>query len=382
MPFRLTPDQRELRDEMRAFAAEEIAPVASTLDHAGTYPGGVLRALGDRGIAGLTVAEEYGGRGEGFVELAVVVEELSAAMMSVGAALSLHLGVAEAVERFGSEDLREEFLPAMADFETVAALGVTEANAGSDKAAMETRAERASGPAAESDWLLTGHKQWVTNVAEADVVLLYAKTGPESAAPENVGAFLVPTEDLDVDHEWDAIGGNSVPTARVEFEDLRVPDDRMVGEEGRALVRRGDLHGGVNLPARAVGIARAALEDAVAYATEREQHGRPIGEFQGVRWRLAKMAERVDAARLLTLRAADEADRGADTASAHASMAKVHATEAAVENASDAMDVHGGVGVTTEYPVERYFRDAKLLTVAGGPNDTHRNTVADGLLPE
>ncbi|MFC5970511.1 acyl-CoA dehydrogenase family protein [Halomarina salina] len=379
MPFRLTADQRELRDELREFATEEIAPVASTLDHAGTYPGGVLGALADRGVTGLTVDEQYGGRGEGFVELAVVVEELSAAMMSVGAALSLHLGVAETIERFGSEALREEFLPAMADFETVGALGVTEANAGSDKAAMETRAERASGDADGDEWHLTGHKQWVTNVAEADVVLLYAKTGPESEAPENVSAFLVPTDALDIDHEWDAIGGDSVPTARVEFEYLAVPDDRMVGEEGRALVQRGDLRGGVNLPARAVGIARAALDDAVAYATEREQFGQAIGEFQGVEWRLAKMAERVETARLLTLRAADEADRGAETASAKTSMAKVHATEAAVENASDAMDVHGGVGFTSEYPVERYFRDAKLLTVAGGPNDVHRNTVARSL---
>ena len=377
MPFRLTPDQRALRDEMREFAAEELTPVASTLDRTGTYPGGVLGALADRGVTGLTVDERYGGRGAGFVELAVVVEELSAATMSVGAALALHLGVAEAVERFGSEALREEFLPAMADFETVGALGVTEANAGSDKAAMATRAERDG-----DEWVLTGHKQWVTNVAEADVVLLYAKTGPEAAAPENVSAFLVPAADLDLDREWDAIGGNSVPTARVEFSDLRVPDDRVVGAEGTALVRRGDLRGGVNLPARAVGVARAALEDAVAFATEREQFGQAIGEFQGVRWRLAKMAERVDAARLLTLRAAEEADRGAPTAGRNTSMAKVYATEAAVENASDAMDVHGGVGFTTEYPVERYFRDAKLLTVAGGPNDVHRNAVADGLLPE
>ncbi|MFD1511952.1 acyl-CoA dehydrogenase family protein [Halomarina rubra] len=374
MTFRLTDDQRELRDEIRRFVASELTPVASTLDHSHTYPRGVLDALADRGVTGLTVDEAYGGRGEGHVELAVVVEELSAGMMSVGAALALHLGVASVVERFGSDALRGDVLPSMARFDTVGALALTEANAGSDKAAMETRAVREG-----SEWVVSGHKQWVTNVREADVALLYAKTGPEAAAPENVSAFLVPTEDLTVDHDWAAIGGNSVPTARVEFADLRVPDDRMVGEQGMALVERGRLHGGVNLPARAVGIARAALDAAVDYADEREQFDQPIGEFQGVQWRLATMAGRVDAARLLTLRAADAADRGDPDAGAQTSMAKVHATEAAVENASDAMDVHGGVGFTSEYPVERYFRDAKLLTVAGGPNDVHRNTVADAV---
>jgi len=382
MPFRLTADQRELRDELRTFTAEEVTPVASALDGAGTYPKGILAALADRGVTGLTVDESYGGRGAGNVELAVAVEELSAGLMSVGAALALHLGVAAAVERFGDPDLREAVLPAMARFETVGALGLSEANAGSDKAAMETRAERVEGHADGDGWVVSGHKQWVTNVREADVVLLYAKTGPDREAPEHVSAFLVPAEDLAVDHEWDAISGDSVPTARVEFEDLFVPDHRMVGREGQALVERRRLTGGVNLPARAVGIARASLDAAVDYADDREQFGRPIGEFQGVGWRLATMAERVETARLLTLRAAEAADRGDADASALTSMAKVHATEAAVENASDAMDVHGGVGFTSEYPVERYFRDAKLLTVAGGPNDVHRNTVADAVRSE
>ncbi|MWG35258.1 acyl-CoA dehydrogenase family protein [Halomarina oriensis] len=377
MPFRLTDDQRELRDELRTFTDEEVIPVASTLDHAGTYPNGILSGLADRGVTGLTIGESYGGRGQGNVELVVTIEELSAGLMSVGAALALHLGVAAAVEEFGTERQRDEYLPEMARFETVGALGLSEENAGSDKTAMETRAERDG-----SGWSLTGHKQWVTNVREADVVLLYAKTGPEDDAPENVSAFLVPTDDLSVAHEWDAIGGDSVPTARVEFEDLHVPDDRMVGQQGTALTDRRELTGGVNLPARAVGIARASLDVAVVYAGEREQFGQPIGEFQGVEWRLAEMAERVETARLLTLRAAEAADRGDADAGTLTSMAKVHATEAAVENASDAMDVHGGVGFTSEYPVERYFRDAKLLTVAGGPNDVHRNTVADAVSSE
>src|SRR5699024_9242877 len=154
------------------------------------------------------------------------------------------------------------------------------------------------------------------------------------------------------------------------------------GEEGMALIERGELNGGVNLPARAVGVARAAFEDTVEFVQEREQFGQKIGEYQGIRWRLAKMAQRVDAARLLTLRAADEADRGAATADRDTNTANVDATEAAVEHASDAVDTHGGVGYTTDYPIERYFQDAKTRTVAGGPNGTHRNTVADSVFSQ
>jgi alkylation response protein AidB-like acyl-CoA dehydrogenase len=374
MRFELTPEQRELRDETRDFAQNEIAPVADDLDQNHEYPEEALTALGDRNITGLTLPEKYDGRGKGFVELALVTEELSTAMMSVAAAFSLHLGVASAIERFGTTELKEEYLAKMAQFETVGVLGLSEENAGSEKAAMETRAQREG-----DEWVISGHKQWITNFPHADVVLLYAKTGPDEDAPQNVSAFLVPTADFEIEREWETIGANSVPPYRVEFSNLRVPDDRMVGEEGMALVQRGELKGGVNMPARAVGIARAAFEDTVEFVQDREQFGQAIGEFQGIRWRLAKMAQRVDAARLLTLRAADTADRGAATVGRDTSMAKVYATEAAVANASDAMDTHGGVGYTTEYPIERYFRDAKILTVAGGPNDTHRNTVADAV---
>ena len=376
MGFGLTSAQRDLRDDVREYARTEIAPRAAELDRHEEYPAEILDDLGDRRLTGLTLPEAYGGRDEGLVELAVVIEELSAAMMPVASALALHLGVATVVEHFGSERLREEFLPGMARFDTVGALGLSEADAGSDTLAMETRAEPDG-----DEWVLNGHKRWVTNFFDADTVLTYAKTGPDEEAPHNVSAFLVPTAAFEVDTVWDTLGARSVESPRVSLSAVRVPAARMIGEEGEAYVQRGAIDTGVNLPARAVGLARAALDETVTHVTDREQFGQRIGEFQGVRWRIAGMATRVDTARLLTLRAAARADRGAAVDRA-LSMAKIHATEAAVENTNEALQLHGGIGYTTERDVERYLRDARLLTIAGGPNELHRNTLADAVLGE
>jgi alkylation response protein AidB-like acyl-CoA dehydrogenase len=417
MEFSLTDEQEALRREARTFAEREIDPRAAELDAAGEYPEEILAALGERRWTGLTIPEAYGGRGEGFVELAIVVEELSAAMMPVASALALHLGVARVIERHGSTELREQFLPEMATFETVGALGLSEEGAGSDKLAMETTAERvgdatdadshsgenahdragggddrssggadragghADEDADEGEWLLNGHKRWVTNFLDADVVLTYAKTAPDEAAPHNITAFLVPTDAFDVDTVWETLGARSVKSPKVTLDDVCVSDERVVGEIDEGYVERGQVVTGVNLPARGVGIARAALADTLDYAGEREQFDQFVDEFQGVRWRFVEMAERVDAARLLTMRAAARADVGRDVGR-ELSMAKINASEAAVDNAEDAIDVHGGIGYTTEHAVERYLRDAKLLTIAGGPNDVHRNAVADAVIDE
>ncbi|WP_254535288.1 acyl-CoA dehydrogenase family protein [Halomarina litorea] len=374
MDFDLTESQSALRDEVRTFAEETIEPRAAALDANEEYPADVMAELGERRLTGLTLPERFGGRDEGWVELAVVVEELSAAMMPVASALALHHGVAAVLDRFGTDEQRERFLPEMARFETVCALGLSEENAGSDKLAMETRAEHDG-----NEWVIDGHKRWVTNFLDADYVLTYAKTGPDADAPHSVSAFLVPAEEFEVETVWDTLGARAVKSPKVTLSGVRVPDEAMVGEEGEAYVRRGEVPNGVNLPARGVGIARAALAETREYVRDRRQFGQSVGDFQGVRWRLAEMAQRVDAARLLTFRAAHRADEGGDVAR-ELSMAKVYATEAAVDTASDAMDLHGGIGYTTERPVERYLRDAKLLTVAGGPNDLHRNTVGERVL--
>ncbi|QRV17453.1 acyl-CoA dehydrogenase family protein (plasmid) [Haloterrigena salifodinae] len=373
MRFDLTEDQRALRDEVREFTKEEIEPKARDLDREEEYPNTIFDELGERRLTGVTLPEEYGGRGDGLVELALMIEELSAGLMSVASTIGLHLGVATVVERFGTEAQREDLLPEMASFDTVGALGLSEANAGSNKLEMETTAERDG-----DEWVLNGHKQWVTNFLDADYVLTYAKTGLEEDTPHNISAFLVPTDDFEVETVWETLGANSVKSPRVSLSNVRVPDERLIGEEGEGYVQRRKIHTGVNVPARGVGIARAALEDTVAYTSSREQYDQQISDFQGVGWEVGKMAERVDTARLLTLRAADRADRG-DDVTREFSMAKINATQAAVDNANDAMQLHGGIGYTTEHNVERYLRDAKLLTIAGGPNEGHKNTLAEAV---
>jgi alkylation response protein AidB-like acyl-CoA dehydrogenase len=370
MRFRLTESQQVLREEVREYAQTTIKPRAIDLDQNEEHPTAILEELGDRGYAGITLPEAYGGMGEGLVELSLLVEELSAALMPVASALALHLGVATVVERFGTDRQRDRYLPAMASYETVGALGLSEENAGSDKLAMETTAERDG-----DEWVLNGHKRWITNFQHADLVLTYAKTGPDDEAPRNVSAFLVPADEFEVVEVWDTLGANPVKSPKATLSDVRVPAQRMVGERGAAYVQRGELGTGVNVPARGVGIARAALDDTVEYTAQREQFDQPISDFQGVEWTVGEMAKRVDAARLLTLRAADVADRGRDTAREF-SMAKVTATQAAVDNANDAMQLHGGIGYTTTKHVERYLRDARLLTIAGGPNEGHEDALA------
>ncbi len=373
MKFQLTEEQQRLRDEVRQYAQDVIEPQAIELDQAEKHPTEILNDLGDRGYAGLTLPEEYGGMGEGMLELTISTEELSAVLMPVASALALHLGVAEAIQRFGTEEQRDTYLPSMATYDTVGVLGLSEENAGSDKSGLETTAEREG-----DEWVLNGHKQWLTNFLHADYVLTYAKTGPEQESSHNITAFLVPTDEFDVEQVWDTLGARTVRSPKATLSDVRVSEQQRIGAVGEAYVQRKNLQTGVNVPARGVGIARAALDDTVAYTSQREQFDQPIGDFQGVKWKVGEMAQRVDTARLLTLRAADRADRGHET-TREFSMAKVFATQAAVDNANEAMQLHGGIGYTTETHVERYLRDARLLTIAGGPNEGHKDTVAEAV---
>lgn len=371
--FQLTAAQQSLREDVHSYAQTAIKPAAIQLDQDESYPKDILDELGKRGYAGLTIPDAYGGMDEGLVELVVVIEELSAALMPVASALALHLGVAEVIDRFGTTAQRERFLPPMASYETVGALGLSEEQAGSNKLGMETTADR-DGDA----WVLNGHKRWITNLRHADYVLTYAKTRPDKDAPHNISAFLVPADEFEVRTVWDTLGANTVKSPEATLSDVRVPDNRRVGDPNEAFAQRSKLKTGVNVPARGVGIARAALHDTVEYTEQREQGEQTISEFQGVTWEVSEMATKVDTARLLTLRAASMADEG-EKPTREYSMAKIHATGAAIDNANTAMQLHGGIGYTTEKHVERYLRDARLLSLAGGPNETHKDTLGQAV---
>jgi alkylation response protein AidB-like acyl-CoA dehydrogenase len=379
MRFTLTDEQADVRSAVRAFAAAEIDSVANDLDRHHEYPEEILAALGEQGYVGMTLSEEYGGAGYGLVEYALAIEELSASLMAVASAINVHVITATLLDDYGNDRLKDEFLREMATFETVGAFGLTEPNAGSDNPAMETHAERDG-----DEWVLSGQKRWITNSPRADVVSILAKTGPETDRYHNISAFLVPTDapGFEVGEAWDTLGLNSVESCDLFLDEVRVPEHYLVGEENEGFMHvvEGLNVGRVNVAARCVGLARAALEDSVAYATERQQFGQPIAEFQGLRWKIADMAVRTDVARLLTLRAADLADRGESTKGLEASMAKLEASEAAVENALEAIQIHGGYGYTTDYDVERYLRDAKLLTIGEGTNEIQRNIIADRVI--
>jgi len=373
--FPLPEAARDAREEVRTVVADRIEPRARELDRTDRYPANILADLGERGLAGLTLSPEHGGRGTNVLALTVVVE-LSRAMMPVASALALNLGVARVIECFGTDDQRAEYLSAIAAFETVRALGLSEAAAGSDKSGIETTGTRDG-----DERVLSGQKRWVTNVYHADLILMDARTGPPEAWPHNVTAILVPADAVDHVETWDTLGARSVETAAVSLDAVRVADDRRIGPASEGYVQRGELSNGLNVPARGVGIARAALADARSHARSRIQGGHPIADFQGLRWRLAEMARRADTAALLTRRAAWLADR-AEPSTRAARMAKVAGPSAAVDNANDAMDLLAGIGYTTERDVERSLRDARLLPIAGGPTDVHRDALADAVLAE
>lgn len=352
-----------------------ISPVAHDRYVNDEYPADIFRQLGAQRIPGLTLPKERGDLGYGHVEWALVTEELAAALMPVASALSVHLTVAELIEAYGSEGQKEAHLDEMARFETVGAHGVTEQQAGNDKQGIQTTAEQNG-----DEWVINGHKLWVTNFKNADIMTVFARTGDTAGRSDDITVFLVSTDEATLQKQWDTLGLHGVQPCEVRFNDVRVTGEQVLGEIGHGLTHLSTVDVGVvNYAARGVGIARAAQNASIDYATDREQFDHKIGDFQGIRWKIADMAIRTDAARHLTLQAARHADRTTE-ARGKLSMAKVFASEAGFENASEAVQIYGGIGYTTETPPSRYLRDAKLLTIGGGGNEVHRNTVADAVM--
>ncbi|PSP25918.1 acyl-CoA dehydrogenase [Halobacteriales archaeon QH_10_67_22] len=371
----LSATQAAIRDTVREFALAEVRPTLREHDREGTFPEDVWDGLADLDLTGLTTPETYGGFDADRLTYAVVNEEVAYGSLAVATALSVHCLATSCLAEFGDESVREQFLPEMVEGRPVGAFALSEPEAGSNPAEMSTVA-RSDG----DEYVIDGTKQWITNGARAGVVVVFARTDPDD--PESVTQFLVPADadGLTVGEKEDKLGLRASDTVSLTFDGVRVPDRYRLTEEGRGLAAAFSIltGGRVGIAAQAVGLAQAALDEALAYAGEREQFDQPIGEFQSVRHTLAEMHTQTQAGRLLTRDAARRMDAGEDARTA-ASMAKYFASEAAVDVTGQAVQVHGGAGYTTDHPVEQFYRDAKVTTIYEGTTQIQKDVVARAL---
>ncbi|WP_135534285.1 acyl-CoA dehydrogenase family protein [Halostella pelagica] len=387
----LSAEQRAVRDVVREFAEEEIRPVAREADEHQSFPEDVWDGLADLDLTGLTVPEEYGGYDADRLTYSVVNEQVAYGTLSVATALSVHCLATSCIATFGSEDQKERWLPEMADGRPVGAFALSEAEAGSNPAEMTTEARREG-----DEYVINGDKQWITNGERSGVVILFAKTDRDD--PNSITQFLVPkdaaevssasgrtqsgdTDGLEVGKKEDKLGLRASDTTSLTFDDVRIPAENRLTEEGKGLsAALSILTGGrIGIASQSVGLAQSALDEAKAYAGEREQFGKPIGDIQTIRHKLADMATQVRASRLLTRDAAAREDRG-ESVRMGASMAKYFASEAAMDVTNEAVQIHGGYGYVTEGDVERLYRDAKITTIYEGTSEIQKTVIAREML--
>ncbi len=374
-------DEQEalILQSVERFLERDVRPVAHALEATDTYPTEIVEKLRTLGLFGATIAPEYGGLGLPAVTYARIVERMSAVWMSVPGFFNSHLIMAGAVQRYGTEEQKRRFLPRFASGELRGGIALTEPDCGTDLQAIRTHARR------EGDhYVVNGAKTWITNSAEGQILAVLVKTDP-SARPPHRGMSLLLIEKgpgFKVVRKLEKLGYRGIDTAELLFEDCRVPAANLVGsEEGHGLqqVLNGLELGRINVAARGAGLARACLEESLAYAQTRKTFGKPIAEHQAIQIKLADMATRVEAARLLVEAAARAYDAGG-RCDLEAGMAKLFATEAALENSLEAMRIHGAYGYSKEFNIERYYRDAPLLAIGEGTNELQRIIIARELV--
>ncbi len=379
MNLDLTEEQEMVRNSVREFAQNEIAPVAREYDEAEKFPREQLKGLGELGLLGMIIPEEYGGAGLDSVSYALALEEISKADSSVAVIVSVTNSVCcYPILSFGTEEQKQKYLVPLARGEKLGAFCLSEPQAGSDAANQKTRAVR------DGDFfILSGTKSWVTNGGEADVYLVIAVTG-ENDGRKEITAFLTEgdTEGLNVSSIEHKMGQRASQTAEISLTDARVPKSNVLGELGNGLkVAFSSLDNGrIGIAALSVGIAQAALEESAKYAKDRTAFGKPIAEFQAIQQKLADMAVEVEAARLLTLRAASMKDAGNKQTGIYASMAKLFASETANKVCAAAVQIHGGNGFSRHYNVEKYYRDARITTIYEGTSEIQRIVISRGIL--
>jgi short/branched chain acyl-CoA dehydrogenase len=382
MNLDLTDDQRQMRDLVREFARNEVEPGAADRDRNQTFPLDVVKKMGELGLFGLPIPDEFGGLGADALTWALVMEELGRADSSVAVTLSVASGLAGGmIVRDGSRDQRERWLPPIAAGEMLAGFALTEPSGGSDVRAMRTTARLADG-----SWTIDGSKAFITNSGTPITGFLVVACRTDEP-PRDVSTIIVPadTDGLVIGSEYDKMGWRSTDTHEVVFQGCRVPEANLLGERGRGLRQcLASLDDGrIAIAAISVGLAQACLDASLRYAQEREAFGRPIGSFEAVAFKLADMRASIEAARLLTWAAAWTKDQGRGYAAA-AAAAKLRASDVANVCAREAVQIHGGYGYTEEFPVSRYYRDAKILEIGEGTSEILRLVIARdlGLSPD
>jgi alkylation response protein AidB-like acyl-CoA dehydrogenase len=367
-----TEEARDLLGLTRDLATREIRPRAAEEEDAGTFPRDTFATIGAAGLLGLPYPEEHGGGEQPYEVYLQVLEELAAARLTVGLGTSVHTLACHAVAEFGTKEQRAEHLPAMLGGSLLGAYCLSEPASGSDAASLRTRAVRDG-----DDWVINGTKAWITHGGVADFYTVLARTGGEGA--RGITAFLVPgdAQGLSAAAPERKMGLKGSPTAQLHFDGVRVPDARRIGEEGQGFtIALSALDSGrLGIAACAIGVAQAALDEALAFTAQRQQFGRPLVDFQGLRFLLADMATGIEAGRALYLAAARLRDAG-QPFSKQAAMAKLYCTDTAMRVTTDAVQLLGGYGYTADFPVERYMREAKVLQIVEGTNQIQRMVIA------
>ncbi|MBI4200076.1 MAG: acyl-CoA dehydrogenase family protein [Chloroflexi bacterium] len=375
----LTETQRGIVSTIRDFVKDEVMPVASQMEHDNEYPFALVERMKELGLLGAIIPEEYGGLGLDTVTYALIIEELCRGWMSLSGVINAHLIMAYMVTVNGTQEQKERFLPAMARGEKRGGICITEPNAGSDVAAIQTRAVRDG-----DEYIINGSKTLITNGRHGNTFAVVTKTDP-TTQPAHRGISIFIAEKgpgFEVIRDIPKLGYKGIDTCQLAFDNYRVPAANLIGgEEGKGFyhIMSGLEVGRINVAARAVGIARAALEAAIRYAQQREAFGRPIGQHQAIQLMLADMATQVEAAHLLVIHAAEKKNRG-ERADLEAGMAKLFASEICLQVATNSMRIHGGYGYTQDLPVERHFRDAPLMMIGEGTNEIQKLVIARNLL--
>jgi len=379
MDLSRSPEQRQIRDMVADFVDEEVVPVADEIDETDEVPWEVLEQMGELGLMGMPFDEEYDGAGLDYHAYTMALAEISRGSGGLGTIVAAHTSLAgNMLADYGTSEQKTTYLAPLNRGDDIGAFALSEAGAGSDVPAMETTAEET-----EDGWVLDGDKLWISNGSIADSVVVFAKTDPD-AGHKGISSFVVRPDEDDgffVENTEHKLGDKGCPTAELRFEDLELPGDRLLGDPGDGFYQALETlnAGRITIAARSVGIAQAALDEALDYAQQREQFGQSISEFQTIQHKLADMDTSLQAARLLMHQAADLKERG-ENYRKEASQAKLFASEISREVANEAIQIHGGYGYTKDFPVERFYRDAKLNEIYEGTSEILRNNIARQLL--